>query len=140
MCPPCVWAKLALHFTKLVTSVMSSSPDVTSGNQSMSSGTLHSYLEALEKIFVVENMLAWNPNPRSKTAIRTTDTRYFVDPSIAAAALGFGPGDLLNDLNTFGLMFENMAIRDLRVYAESLDGGVYHYRDKNGLECDAVFI
>lgn len=83
-------------------------------------------------------MPAWNPNLRSKTAIRTSDTRYFVDPSIATAALGVGPKDLMNDLNTFGLLFETMAIRDLRIYAEVLDGEVFHYRDKNGLECDAV--
>lgn len=83
-------------------------------------------------------MTAWNPNLRSKTAIRTSDTRYFVDPSIAVAALGIGPEDLLNDLNTFGLMFEALCVRDLRVYADSLNGQVYHYRDKNGLECDAV--
>ena len=75
---------------------------------------------------------------RSKTAIRTSDTRYFSDPSIATAALGLGPEDLLNDLNTFGLFFETLCVRDLRVYADALDGSVYHYRDKNGLECDAV--
>ena len=100
--------------------------------------TISSYLEALRKIFVVEDMPAWNPNLRSKTAIRTTDTRYFVDPSIATAALGLGPKDLLNDLKTTGMFFETMCIRDLRVYAEALNGKVYHYRDKNGLECDAV--
>lgn len=100
--------------------------------------TIHSYIEALKKIYVIEDMLSWNPNIRSKTAIRTSDTRYFIDPSIAAASLGFGPGDLLNDLNTFGLMFETLAVRDLRVYADALDGTVYHYRDKQGLECDAV--
>ena len=83
-------------------------------------------------------MPAWNPNLRSKTAIRTSDTRYFVDPSIAVAALGLGPKDLINDLNTFGLLFETMCVRDLRVYADALGGTVYHYRDKNGLECDAV--
>lgn len=100
--------------------------------------TISSYLEALRKIFVVEDMTAWNPNLRSKTAIRTADTRYFVDPSIAVAALGIGPEDLMNDLNTMGLFFETMCVRDLRVYAQALDGKVYHYRDKSGLECDAV--
>lgn len=100
--------------------------------------TISSYLEALRKIFVVEDMPAWNPNLRSKTAIRTTDTRYFVDPSIATAALGLGPKDLMNDLKTTGMFFETMCIRDLRVFAEALNGTVYHYRDKNGLECDAV--
>ncbi|MDE7167214.1 MAG: DUF4143 domain-containing protein [Bacteroidaceae bacterium] len=100
--------------------------------------TISAYLEALRKIFVVEDMPAWNPNLRSKTAIRMADTRYFVDPSIATAALGLGPADLMNDLNTMGFLFEAMCIRDLRVFAEALNGKVYHYRDKSGLECDAV--
>lgn len=100
--------------------------------------TISSYLEALRKIFVVEDMPAWNPNLRSKTAIRTADTRYFVDPSIATAALGLGPEDLMNDLKTMGFFFETMCVRDLRVFAEALNGNVYHYRDKSGLECDAV--
>ncbi len=100
--------------------------------------TVSSYIDALKKIFVVEDMEAWNPNIRSKAAIRTSDTRYFVDPSIATAAVGAGPKDLVNDLNSMGLFFETMAIRDLRVYAQALDGEVYHYRDSNGLECDAV--
>ena len=105
---------------------------------SFDSDTLYSYIKALKLIFVIEDSLAWNPNLRSKTAIRTTDTRYFVDPSIATAALGLGPKDLVNDLNTMGLIFENMCVRDLRVYASSLEGDVYHYRDKTGLECDCV--
>lgn len=96
------------------------------------------YINALRAIFVIDDMPAWNPNLRSKTAIRTSDTRYFNDPSIATAALGIGPADLVNDLNTMGLLFETLAVRDLRVYAQALDGNVYHYRDKNGLECDAV--
>ena len=100
--------------------------------------TVASYINALKRIFVIEDMAAWNPNLRSKTAIRSSDTRYFTDPSIAAAALGLGPDDLLDDPNTFGLLFETMAVRDLRVYAEALDGQVCHYRDKNGLECDAI--
>ncbi len=100
--------------------------------------TIHSYINALKKIFVIEDMKAWNPNLRSKTTIRTSDTRYFIDPSIAAASLGFGPSDLINDLNTFGFMFETLAIRDLRIYTDALGGDVYHYRDKNNLECDAV--
>jgi len=100
--------------------------------------TVYSYLNALRKLFVIEDSRAWNPNLRSKTAIRTTDTRYFVDPSIATASLGMGPKDLVNDLNLMGLIFENLCIRDLRVYADALDGDVYHYRDKTGLECDAV--
>lgn len=100
--------------------------------------TVYSYLAALKKIFVIEDMPAWNPNLRSKTAIRTSDNHYFVDPSIATAALGLGPTDLINDLNTFGLLFETLCVRDLRVFADAIDGKVYHYRDKNGLECDAV--
>ena len=100
--------------------------------------TIYSYIKALKKIFVIEDACAWNPNLRSKTAIRTSDTRYFTDPSIATAALGLGPKDLINDMKTFGLIFETLCIRDLRVYASSLDGDVYHFRDKNGLECDAV--
>ncbi|MBE5927517.1 MAG: ATP-binding protein [Lachnospiraceae bacterium] len=100
--------------------------------------TVMSYVNALKKIFVIEDMPAWNPNLRSKTAIRTSDTRYYIDPSIAVASLGLGPNDLINDLETFGLMFETMCIRDLRVYTDVLGGSVYHYRDKSGLECDAV--
>lgn len=105
---------------------------------SLNEDTIVSYLDALRKIFVVEDMPAWNPNLRSKTAIRTTDTRYFVDPSIATAALGLGPTDLVNDLNTMGFFFETLCVRDLRVLSEALNGKVYHYRDKSGLECDAV--
>lgn len=100
--------------------------------------TVKIYINALKRIFVVEEMAAWNPNLRSKTAVRTSATRYFADPSIAAASLGAGPDDLINDLRTFGLFFETMCIRDLRVYADSLGGSVYHYRDNTGLECDAV--
>lgn len=100
--------------------------------------SLYGYLNALKRIFVIEDSPAWNPNLRSKTAIRTSDTRYFVDPSIAVAALGIGPKDLINDLELMGLIFENLCIRDLRTYADALDGSVYHYRDKTGLECDAV--
>lgn len=105
---------------------------------SLNEDTIVSYIDALRKIFVVEDMPAWNPNLRSKTAIRTTDTRYFVDPSIATAALGLGPTDLVNDLNTMGFFFETLCVRDLRVLSEALNGKVYHYRDKSGLECDAV--
>lgn len=111
---------------------------MTNENGSTTEATITSYMKALEKIFVIENMPAWNPNLRSKAAIRTSDTRYFVDPSVAAAALRLGPSDLIADLNTFGLLFETLAVRDLRVYADALDGDVFHYRDKNGLECDAV--
>lgn len=111
---------------------------ITNEEENMNVKTVHSYIAALKKIFVIEDMTAWNPNLRSKTAIRTLNTRYFIDPSIAAASLGFGPGDLINDLNTFGFMFKTLAVRDLRVYAEALGGTVYHYRDKNNLEWDSV--
>lgn len=100
--------------------------------------TVADYIKALKKLFVIEDLAAWNPNLRSKAAIRTGDTRHFVDPSIGTAALGLGPQDLINDLDTFGLLFEDMVVRDLRVYAEALDGGLYHYRDSDGLECDTV--
>ena len=110
----------------------------TTEAESFDSDTVYSYINALKKIFVVEEMEAWNPNLRSKTAIRTSNTRYFVDPSIAVAALGLGPQDLIADLNTFGLLFETMCIRDLRVFADALNGNVYHFRDKTDLECDAV--
>ncbi len=105
---------------------------------SLSEDTVASYINALKKIFVIEDMPAWNPNLRSKTAIRTSDTRYYIDSSIAVAALGIGPEDLLNDLNTLGLLFETLCVRDLRVYAEYIGGTVLHYRDKSGLECDTV--
>ena len=106
--------------------------------EEVSSGTVEGYIKALKRLFVIKDMSAWNPNLRSKTSIRTSDTRYFIDPSIAVAALGAGPNDLVNDLETFGLLFETMCVRDLRVYASSLNGNVYHYRDKSGLECDAI--
>jgi hypothetical protein len=104
----------------------------------ISDKTVYSYINALKSIFVVEDMPAWNPNLRSKTAIRNSNTRYFVDPSVACAALGMGPNDLIGDLNTFGLFFETLCVRDIRVYAQAIDGNVFHFRDKNGLECDAV--
>lgn len=106
--------------------------------ENLSDGTIRSYINALKKLFVLEDSPAWNPNLRSKTAIRTSETRYYTDPSIGVAAMGAGPNDLMNDLETMGLFFENMCIRDLRVYAEKVDGKVYHYRDRSGLECDAV--
>lgn len=113
--------------------------DVVSGNDStFDEKTLNSYLHALRMMFVVEDMPAWNANLRSKAAIRTSDTRYFTDPSIAVAAMGLGPKDLLNDLNTFGFLFETLCVRDLRIYAQANNGWVYHYRDSDNLECDAV--
>ena len=113
--------------------------DIKSNEEiNFSDDTVSSYIKALKSIFVIEDSNSWNPNLRSKAAIRTTDTRYFLDPSIACAALGIGPQDLENDLNTFGLLFENLVVRDLRIYADAIDGKVYHYRDNLDLECDAV--
>ena len=106
--------------------------------QSISDDTISSYLGVLNRLYVIEDMPAWNPNLRSKAAIRTSATRYYIDPSIATAALGIAPKDLINDLRTFGFMFETMAVRDIRVYADALKAKVYHFRDSNGLECDTV--
>ena len=112
--------------------------DVTESGHDVSPSTLNQYLEALSRLFVTDDLPAWNPNLRSKTAIRTSATRHFADPSIAIAALGATPAELLDDLSTFGLMFETLCIRDLRAYAQALDGEVMHYRDRSGLEADAV--
>lgn len=111
---------------------------MTNDNDSITDETISSYLNALRQIFVIKDMPSWNPNLRSKAAIRTTPTRYFSDPSIATAVLRVGPEDLLGVLPTFGLIFETLCVRDLRVYAQALDGDVFHYRDSNGLECDTV--
>jgi len=100
--------------------------------------TVSSYLNALRKIFVIEDSEAWCPALRSRAAIRMSPTRYFSDPSIATATLGLGPDDLMNDIRTYGLFFETMVMRDLRAYADALNGSVSHYLDRNGLECDAV--
>ena len=121
------------------TSVKAITEDMKAGeSDSLDSRTVQSYIDTLKQIYVIEDMPAWNPNLRSKSAIRTTDTRYFSDPSIATSSLGIGPEDLIKDLNTFGFIFETMCVRDLRVYAENLGGDVYHFRDSNGLECDVV--
>lgn len=100
--------------------------------------TVRGYLNALKNLFVIEDLPAWNPNLKSKTAIRSSDTHYYVDPSIGCAAMGIGPGDLMKDLKTFGFVFESLCIRDLKVYADAIKGEVFHYRDATGLECDAV--
>ena len=113
---------------------------ITNDSDTLSEDTILSYISALKRIFVIEDLPAWSPNLRSKTAIRLTNKRHFVDPSIAVASLGIGPNDLINDLNTMGLLFESMCVRDLRVFAEAMDGTLYHYRDKSGLECDAVLV
>lgn len=113
--------------------------DVRQSNErTMDSKTFDDYMEALKDLYIVEDMAAWNPNIRSKTSIRSTPTRHFVDTSIACRALGVMPEDLHRDLESFGLFFEDMAVRDLKVYAGTLGGEVLHYRDNAGLECDAI--
>lgn len=113
--------------------------DVKQNNERlMDTKTFAEYMEALQDLYIVDDLQAWNPNIRSKTSIRTTPTRHFVDTSIACRALQIGPEDLTNDLESFGLFFEDFAVRDLSIYANSLDGEVRHYRDNAGLECDAV--
>ncbi len=113
--------------------------DVRQNNErTMDTRTFDDYMEALKDLFILEDLPAWNPNLRSKTSIRSTPTRHFVDTSIACRALGISPDNLLNDLETFGLFFEDFAVRDLTVYANSLGGTLSHYRDNAGLECDAV--
>lgn len=130
--------KLLRSYARAQGSQISLSEIAKDVGQQISEKTIGSYLSALRQIFVVEDIPAWNPNLRSKTAIRTSDTRYFVDPSIATAALGIGPRELPLNPETFGFIFETLCMRDLRVYAEALDGSISHFRDKNGLECDAV--
>lgn len=113
--------------------------DVRQQNErTMDPKTFDDYLEALKDLYILEDMQAWNPSIRSKTSIRSTPTRHFVDTSIACRALNVGPEDLMHDLETFGLMFEDMAVRDLQIYADTIGGEVRHYRDNAGLECDAV--
>ena len=111
---------------------------LSNDSSTLDEDTVSDYVKALKKLFVIEDLVAWNPNIRSKAAIRTSDTRHFVDPSIGIASLGLGPQDLINDLKTFGFFFEDMVVRDLRVYAEAMDGKLYHYKDSSGLECDIV--
>jgi uncharacterized protein len=112
--------------------------DMISNSFSLDKKTFDSYLKIAENLFIIEDLEAWTPTLRSKSTIRTTSTRHFVDTSIAALSLNISPNDLLNDSKTFGLMFEDLAIRDLKVYATYLDGKVFHYRDSNDLECDAI--
>ena len=127
------------RFQGCQTSVNAITEDMKSGEtDTLDSRTVQGYIDTLKQIYVIEDMPAWNPNLRSKSAVRTTETRYFADPSIATSSLGIGPEDLLNDLNTFGFIFETLCVRDLRIYAESIGGDTYHFRDSNGLECDVV--
>ena len=113
--------------------------DVRQSNErTMDAKTFDDYMEALKDLYVLEDLPAWNPNIRSKTSIRSTPTRHFIDTSIACRSLGISPNDLKNDLESFGLFFEDFAVRDLSVYANAIGGTVSHYRDNTGLECDAV--
>lgn len=112
--------------------------DVESNVVTQDIRTINSYIDAFSKLFVIDETESWTPKLRSKNAIRTTSTKHFIDPSIATAILDANPNDLMQDLNTFGLLFENLVIRDLKIYTQSLDGNVYNYRDKSGLEADAV--
>ena len=113
--------------------------DVRQSNErTMDPKTFDDYMDALKDLYVIEDLPAWNPNIRSKTIIRSTPTRHFIDTSIACRALGVSPNDLMNDLESFGLFFEDFAVRDLSIYANAIGGTVTHYRDNTGLECDAV--
>ena len=113
--------------------------DVRQSNErTMDPKTFDDYMEALKDLYVIEDLPAWNPNIRSKTLIRSTPTRHFIDTSIACRALGVSPNDLMNDLESFGLFFEDFAVRDLSIYANAIGGTVTHYRDNTGLDCDAV--
>jgi len=126
-----------LQGTQSSASVICSDMKANDGS-SLNDDTVYQYLAALRKIFVIEDMPAWCPNLRCKTPIRTSDTRYFTDPSIATTVLGVGPGNLMRDVSSFGLFFETMAVRDLRVYADAIGARVSHYHDKSDLECDAI--
>lgn len=128
----------ARHISQQVSYATIKADMLSNDSQTLDEDTVADYIKALKRLFVIEDLEAWNPNIRSKAAIRTSDTRHFVDPSIGTAALGLGPKDLMNDLESFGLFFEDLAVRDLRIFADVLDGRLYHYRDSSGLECDTV--
>ena len=112
--------------------------DMESTEESISDKTFAMYYNALRRIFVVEDMPAWSPSLRSKTAIRSSSKRHFVDPSIATAVMRINPAAVLKDFEYFGFLFEALCARDVRVYAQRNDGDVFHYRDKNGLEADMI--
>ena len=112
--------------------------DLVSNDEGLSDKTINDYISAMKKLYVVEDLPAWSPHLRSKRAIRTTAKRHFTDPSIATASLRADSGKLLSDFKTFGYLFESLCIRDLRIYADSLDGSVYHYRDQLNFEVDAI--
>ena len=112
--------------------------DIKASDNTISDKTISSYINALRRIYVIEYLPAWSPSLRSKTAIRTSPKRHFVDPSIATAIMRINPERALKDFETFGLLFESLCIRDMRIYAQVNDGEVFHYRDKNGLEADMI--
>jgi predicted AAA+ superfamily ATPase len=112
--------------------------DLVSNDEALSDKTINDYISAMRKLYVLEDLPAWSPHLRSKRAIRTSAKRHFTDPSIATAALRADSGKLLSDFKTFGYFFESLCIRDLRIYADSLDGSVYHYRDQLNFEVDAI--
>ena len=112
--------------------------DVEVNHFSIHRNTLSDYLKILRDLYVIEDLPAWSPKLRSKTTIRTSNTRHFSDPAFAASLLDASPEDLFRDIETFGLLFESLVVRDLRIYTEYIGGYVYHYRDKNGLEADAI--
>jgi len=112
--------------------------DIEATDFSISDKTIASYITALRRIFVIEDLPAWAPSLRSKTAIRTSEKRYFVDPSIATAVMRTNPEGILKDFEYFGFLFEALCTRDIRIYAQANDGDVFHYRDKSGLEADLI--
>ena len=112
--------------------------DVKANDTTISENTVYSYVNALRKIFLIEDIPAWKPSLRSKSAIRTSDKRQFVDPSIATAVMQADPGSILMDFEYFGFLFESLVTRDLRVYTQMLDGDIFHYRDKDNLEADLI--
>lgn len=114
--------------------------DVKANDTSITDKTLEIYLRALRKLFVIEDVKAWQPSLRSKTGIRTSDKRQFVDPSLAVAVIGASPQSILDDFNYFGFLFESLCVRDLRVYSENLRGTIRHYHDNNNLEADIIII
>lgn len=112
--------------------------DVRANNQEVSDKTIGDYLGVLKKLYIIEDIPAWSPNIRSKTSIRTSAKKSFIDPSLAVAALGITPEELIMDPKTYGLLFENLVNRDLSVYSKAIGGSLSHYRDRFGLECDNV--
>jgi predicted AAA+ superfamily ATPase len=124
--------------TATMASLKTITEDIEANDLSVSDKTINSYIHALKRIFVVEDLPAWMPSIRSKTAIRTSAKRHFVDPSIATAALRLQANALFNDFEYFGFLFESLCTRDIRIYAQANDGDVFHYRDKNNLESDLI--